>query len=466
VLAPKWFVSRWRWALLPVLLCSVCIVLFRPSGKAALEDTDTAYLLKIIRSNPDPVSGRPQSALNWFTGDWPLHNHFYRPISTLTFEADSRIHGDDGSGYGLTNALIAACCVMTLFWLLAELSGNVFLSSCGALLFGLWNLGVNWPEWLVYAPLPVLALAFFRRGLRVWDGVVAAGATAFVLLEVSSRNLAYAAVAWVPGRTATTMTLFCLISMAAYARFARRTSKLLPAPEQTPLDPPATRNTIVEEKLTMAQWPWICLGFVSCLLALGCHEQAIMLPGAVIGVAVSLRLRRYAIRWAWPMSFLLVLAGYLWLRHAVLPPGVSQYQQQQLRSGEGALQAFFGYAIPDLFPAWQALSTGQGLGLNFWQTLIPYASLWALFTDISAVVVAGRRWIPALTGWALSLIAYLPMAWVKPFPHYDYWPLALRSLFVAALLAATGEAILSAWSPPALRLPSRRAPAPGSLPRR
>ncbi len=475
----------------------------RPNGSAALQDTDTAYLLKIIRSNPDPVSHVPQSVWNWFKGDWPLHNHFYRPISTLSFEMDTRLHGDNGSGYVLTNALIAASCILLLFWFLREITDSPLLTGLASTLFGLWSIGFLWPKWVLYVPLVVVVLGFARRPTLlalvvlcafapIWllpvialtslviakvlkidpqfktnllPTILAAGVAHFFLGELTSPVLSSAVVGWIPGRTASIMTLFCLIAMAAYARYERLSAPRAPEPSKTPLDPPATRNTRVGAIRTVPQWPWLFVALIGLTCALGSHEQAVMLPGALVGVGVSMRLQGYKIRWVWPVAAIVLLGGYLLLRREILPHGVSSYQAQQLRTGSGFWGALGAYFFPAAIPFQQSLASTLGESADILMGSVLYDAFWLMFTNVAAFIEARRQWIPALTGWALSFIAFLPMAWVKPFPHYDYWPLAMRSLMVAALGVAAFQSALIAWSPRAIRLPARRVPAPGSLPR-
>src|SRR5947209_6221642 len=72
--------KRWGIALLAVILACVPILLSHVTTHQLLQDSDTAFLLKTVRERQAPLS--------WFTGDWPLGNHFYRPVSTLTFEMD------------------------------------------------------------------------------------------------------------------------------------------------------------------------------------------------------------------------------------------------------------------------------------------------------------------------------------------------------------------------------------------
>jgi hypothetical protein len=71
-----------------------------------------------------------------------------------------------------------------------------------------------------------------------------------------------------------------------------------------------------------------------------------------------------------------------------------------------------------------------------------------------------------LTAWAISIFAFLPMAWVQHFDHYHYWPMAMRAVFLTLLLPPIGRAVITAVSPRAELAPPRSHPAPGSLPRR
>ena len=81
-----------------------------------LADTDTIALRAgiIERGN----------AMSWFWTDWPLANHFYRPISTLTMEWDMWRWGNWAEGFGMTNALLVIFCVWGVFALVLELSGR------------------------------------------------------------------------------------------------------------------------------------------------------------------------------------------------------------------------------------------------------------------------------------------------------------------------------------------------------
>jgi hypothetical protein len=215
---------------------------------------------------------------------------------------------------------------------------------------------------------------------------------------------------------------------------------------------------------TPLSWLWALGALAGLALALGSYEQAVMLPAALLGTAICLRWQRYRVRWQLHFAFWALLGGYLALRAAVLPTDVSAYQAQQFRSGSGVLLSLMDYVFPafaGLLTLWNSFELGPGLLLTYqpWQALIGLAS------NVVAVLRARRDWILPLTGWALSIVTFLPMAWMKHFDHYHYWPMAMRALFVVAMAGIGAQALVSAASRPARRAPPRPDPAPGSLPR-
>ncbi|HRI44130.1 MAG TPA: hypothetical protein PLL78_08340 [Fimbriimonadaceae bacterium] len=468
--------KRWWIAFALAVLACLPIWLARPSSPTLLEDSDTAVLLSAIRERSAPLS--------WFTSDWPLENHFYRPMSTLVFEVDSRLNGDDPAGYGRTQALLLIGCVLALFWFVRELTDRPAYAALASGLMVLWQFdrGPIVGSWLGWAAIGLAALAFGRRLLlHLREGSSPIGWTEIALASLSLALLGDQLVAyplrhrtldWLPGRTATTMTVFCLVSLAAFARFERtrpRSASLRPA---TPHDLPATRTTALASSSPRA-WMFALIAGFSMLFALGSYEQAVMLPATLLAVTVIFRLQRPAVTedrrvWFWHAAFWGLLVGYLLLRRAFLPEGVSGYQAQQFRDGMGVWMSLMRYGVP-AGRAWvpiEATVRQPGLDLLFVPTL--WAALVLVAGNVAGAVVVGgdRRWPTVAGAFALSFLAFLPMAWLKPFDHYHYWPLAMRTVFVVAFGAVVGSAALSAVSPPALRAPSRPDPAPGSLPRR
>jgi len=469
--------KRWSVALIVAVLSCVPILLRHATNPALLQDTDTKVLLQTIRERNAPMS--------WFTSDWPLENHFYRPLPTLTFEADNRLYKDDAAGYGMTNALLCAVCVLLLAWFLREITDSVALTAAGTALFGLWHWGnTGWLSWAVLHGAAALAIAdlaihgvkglnkatlrdfpkLFQKGSKLRRWVFAYAAAVFLCTELNGIvGFESRMIAWLPGRTASVMTVFCLTALAAYARYERTSAKQTPA-EPTATDEPATKSSVQATTASRQSWLWAILAFVASVLAFASYEQAVMLPTALFGVAVSFRLRRYQVRWGWQVAFWSLIVAYWLVRHAYIPSGTSSYQAQQFRHGPGVYVALFDYLSPGMTALNNLRETWDGLMILVTDRV--YSTVWYAYANASALLAAGRHWVLALTGFALSFFAYLPMAWLKPFDHYHYWPMALRSLYVVVLAWGVWELIVNALSPTPKQAPKRPTPAPGSKPTR
>ena len=455
--------KRWGAALFILLLCVVTIFLNAPRDRAMFGDTDTRVLLEQLEKRDAPLS--------WFGGDWPLENHFYRPVSTLVFEFDRLVHPGSALGFGLTSAALCAFCVLALFWFVRELTDDAVVSASCALLLTVWTVRhtSSLLEWLPWLALPVIAFGLWRHSLKIRNWLPAVLVLFYLPLEVRGLHIGQGSsgfptgvLDWLPGRTATTMTVFCLLACAAYARY-ERTGAAKKVRESTPLDPPATRSSIhVERKESSVGWA--LLSIVAAALALGSYEQAVMLPAVLLGVAVLFKLQGYGVRWGWQAAFWGLLVGYLALRRMILPQDASGYQMQQFRDGLGVALILSAYIAPTLsmLHVWpQYLSSGIFVFL----TKGPYMLPLTLGGNVAAYVKGRRHLQLVLGGLVLSFFAFLPMAWLKPFVHYHYWPMAMRTLLVVGVFWAAFELVVTAVSPPRMPAPRRRSPAPGSLPR-
>lgn len=397
-----------RWiALLFVLAACWAVFASRSSDPNLLRDTDTRVLLAAVRERQDP--------LGWFAGDWPLGNHFYRPISTLAFEFDNAVWGDNAAGYGATNAIIASLCVLALFWFLAECFASLGVACGGALLFALWLLdhGARVASILGWLWAPIGLLTLLRYPIDWRKGLAAILVSLCLAYESAGVQLLwFRSIGWLPGRTATVMTLFALASLASFARFEALRSAGVPV---------------------RSRWGWLALAVVGCALAMGSYEQAVMLPACVLGVSVVRKLRGSQPCWSAHAWFWLVLAAYLMLHRALVPSEVSSYQAQQLRDGPGVLLSIYDY----LFPAATSLNAfASYLEIGWISLLIAglYRALLFVAQNVAGYVSALRLERPVFAaGWGLSLLAFLPMAWVKPFEHYHFWPMAMRTALVLGL---------------------------------
>ena len=442
-------------------MLSALVVYGRSSSPDLLKDTDTAALIARIREVNDPSA--------WFKGDWPLQNHFYRPISTLTFEWDDARSGGDPAAFGLTNALIAAATVLLLFWLLRETTDLPWLAGVSAALFGVWHLGETRLAFvqtalLWLAPLCLLGVLRGGRG-KVLPCVFAALGCLFLATQISPvEQFAGRIVHWLPGRTASVTAVFALVSMAAYARYIRLSGKRVVV-EASVEDVPVSKHAPPAVEPSRSVWLWVVLSMAALVLALGSYEQAVMLPAALAGVAVLFAVQGRRSTW-WPhVCFWLLLVGYFVLRAQLLPGGTSGYQDQQLRFGPGVWIVLGDYLLPGvylLYTTWFSLSVGAAIlfTAEFWAPVLLAAGNFTTYLR----AWSDRRWRWLLVGFfALSFVTFLPMAWLHPFGHYHYWPSALRAPFVVLLAAVVFRLVVSAASLPELRAPARPGPAPGSL---
>lgn len=457
--------KRWAGPALLVLLACALIVIWHPRSRKLLElDTDTEVLLSRLST--------PHNPWKWFASDWPLQNRFYRPVSTLSYEIDLRTLGNRELAPSLffTSACICALCVFAVFWLAAEMGLKPFAAAAAALLFANWNL-------LFYYDLESIgliagALLFLAGAARQRKSLGRFVPASLALVYFASElqgpfhreapdGFYMAVLAWLPGRAAAMMCLFAVGSMAAYIRYEKLRSAE-PVEQRLSTDLPATRMSVQATSSPAAALPFAILAVLLEALALGSYEQAVMLPIVLILVAACVRATGRKPDLRLHIGFWLVLAGYFIVRWAVLPSELSGYQFRALRTGPGTLISLAEYAFPTLadLPSWiGTFSLGIGLLLT--------SALYTWPLNFSGNLVAYGSCLPtrriALMTWAASLAAFLPMAFLKPFAHYHYWPSAIRAVFVISLFGAISKLVVNAVSLPNLQAPPRPSPAPGSL---
>lgn len=446
------------------LLAALPILFVWDRSAALLDDSDTKGILTAIRAAHDP--------LKWFRGDWPIENHFYRPISSLVFEFDNAVWGNNAAGYGLTNALLCFTCVLLLFWVLREVTDRPWVSTAGAALFGLWHLvGVPFGPisvWIGRLAWLTLFVGIWRHR-KDWRRYVPAFLTLLTFSQelLPIRMLEGRMIQWIPGRTASTMTIFALIAIAAYARYERLRRDPPPAAPITPETPPATRNTEAPKaEKVKATWPWAVVAFAATALAIGAYEQGVMVPAVLGVVALAFRATGARPHWLLHAAFWSLLVVYAGLRLELLPHTVSSYQHQQYSSNRTAFWTEMDYVFPplsNLFSIGSILDNGPYIFLSF-DSSGPYLPFTETATYATGYFQARKETVLALLGWVGSSVAFLPMAWFKIFEHYHYWPMALRSAFVVGIGIVAFRLAVNAWSPPDRQAPPRPCPAPGSLP--
>lgn len=449
-----------RWLVLGVLAaCVLAVLSTRSQDPSLLQDSDTRALLTALRERDDPWS--------WFTSDWPLQNHFYRPLSALSFECDWRLWGDRAAGYGWTNAVLAAACAVALAWLVWEVFRTAWQTVAATLLVTIWlrDSGHAISPLFFWAAGLVLVASLALRGRLNWCLPAAAGLWYLGVEMAGISHLQTRIVGWLPGRTASLMTLFCLLAMACYAKYVTSGPRAAPPIEPKPTDPPPTKSTRPASPPARHRWVWLTASLVCGALALASYEQAAMLPVVLIPLAWMLKQRGYRVTAGPVVGFWILLAVYLAARHAFVPWEASDYQMQQLRTGPGVRLSLFEYWVPGalaLQPIWLQLELGLGaLWIpQFYSELSRFVSFGATVWMVSV----SRARTDVIGGWLMSGLAFLPLAWAKHFDHYHLWPMALRAVMVVALLSVAGSAVVNAVSRPAVQAPPRRDPAPGSLP--
>jgi hypothetical protein len=266
---------------------------------------------------------------------------------------------------------------------------------------------------------------------------------------------------WIPTRTATVMTLFALCALAAYARSLRLGAKRVRS-EITPLDVPATRSSTAVVAGGASSSVWLAVSFFCVLLALGSYEQAVMLPAILVGIGFVFQSKGYVVNWPLQLFFWLELFVYLAVRREVLPLPISVYVDQQLRSGTTAYLSALNYLLPCIgyAPSWiSSLSVGGAVLMVGHFYSFPYQ----VVSNFTAYIASFKQSNVIMLAWACSVVAFLPMAFLKPFSHYHYWAMSLRSIFVILLAGAVAKMIVTAVSPRIVQAPQRPSPAPGSL---
>jgi hypothetical protein len=485
----------------------LCVVLFLWNHKPApvLEDSDTAFIVHEMN--------RVNNPWRWFNHDWPLLNHFYRPLSTLVFEFDNRVYGMNAAGWAVTSALLAVFATLALFWFLRELTDSPALSVAGTTIFffweisrgeylaaglayvlgvilvvGLWHLrrqpglfktmdravtikirkarppaaqrfqivfGVlSWAigkVWLQYKPLTVALLVW------VWVYIEAPG----LGQSPGSAGIATRILEWYPGRTASLTTALALVGIAAFTRFLRLSPRR--SAKATAVEVPQTRNASPPRTRPPSIF-WPLLACIAEALALLSYEQAVVIPAIFGLLAIFWHFRGTKVKWAWGIPFGILLVAYLIVRREYVPQGHSWYYDWQKRTPLTSiwfLQHYLFFFVPPVVDFCLFLGTPIMLFIS----LGPATAALNAVAAATAFYQARKRWFVAGVGWLGSSLAYAPMAPFKDFEHYHYLPEALRSIFYVTLVWIAFDLTVTAFAPRARQAPLRLSPAPGSLPR-
>lgn len=402
--------SNWRILAGWLLLCGILLSLgFPRSTSNLLTDTDTAAIIQGIQKSPHP--------LHWFQGDWPLGNHFYRPVSTLPFQFDVAVWGTREFGWALTNFLLVWGGIVAFAWFLLELRVQRAIWAGSTLLFTLWNLDYGSCAQMVGGAAFVVAAVWLFKQRRPSPRLLVLPMllAIFLVFELGGASVLQARMlGWVPGRTASTMTSFALLALAGFARTLR-----------------------------VGGWAARTWWLGGLMLALGAYEQAVMVPALMTGLCLlsALEGTKEKPRWVEWLGPWTVLVAYVLLRRAILPETPSAYQSQSLRSSGFSMVAMESYLFPGVL-AWSNLlvATSTSWILLFTQAAMRNVLLIASSVANWVVLLFSKgNWLPKYA-YVAAAVAYLPMAWLHTFDHYHFFPMAFKALFVVS--AAAG---LFAW---------------------
>jgi hypothetical protein len=298
-----------------------------------------------------------------------------------------------------------------------------------------------------------------------WSSLIvgASGFYAWNRLIDTQANLSGHTMYWLPGRTATSMTIFALVALASYVRFERLGAASFPAKEAGPMDPPATRSSAPRGE-PKNHWVWFGLSCLATAVALGAYEQAVMIPTLIFILGVWLRSSGYQTRFGLQIAFWAILIGYIIYRVQIIPVAPSGYQKQQFRHGSGLWIDILSYIMPGIFGLSTALTS---LGTSFLVIMNEpfWTAIGGFLSNAMTWVAIRKSFLKPLIALSLAVFAYLPMAFLKQFGHYHYFPAAMLTLFVITLFEAYWPRLVGAVSPMAIQAPKREARAAGSLPK-
>jgi hypothetical protein len=370
------------------------------------ENLDTRVILQRLQ--------QPHSVGQWFVGDWVLGNGFYRPLPSVLYRLDYWLWGDNLLRWKWTNGLLATAAALALVGCVYTLTERQRVALLVGLAFTLWQTGFAppIPLWVGFGLLAAGIVWGYWQG-DWWRGTVW-GALAFALVvewgfignlpDIHTQSFAYRAMGWIPGRTATLMTLFALLVLwgaAGYARTGR------------------------------ARWAALALGgFVGAMLS---YEQFVALPVLIALAVWAVRPpRALAIRaGAVCLACLLLLAPYAAFYRAHIPTQ-TQYHQQRIKRQKTLPMTTLHWLAPPTPEAWLQVDLSLTAPFN-----LLFSRFWLAQVGLVAYLVALRYGLRARygwLGWLGSLLAYAPAAPLLPLMHYYYLPAALRALWWGILL--------------------------------
>ncbi|NLC56186.1 MAG: hypothetical protein GX774_05050 [Armatimonadetes bacterium] len=412
----------WAWLPLLLLLAGQPGLHVVRHGLPSLDDPDTPRLLQAI----DRHGGLAGSG-HWLTHDWPLETHLYRPVTVVSLAADRALWGDWLPGYRLTAWVLILGVAGLAAWLTVALTGSQLAGAVAVVLLTA-QCWAGLPTPFLKAPqlaLPALFIggiawwesSYWRRqgkprAAALWRAPVYLAAAAFVAFHADRYPLETLP-GWIAARTAVLGTLFGTLTLVCLYGYGRR---------------PRRRS--------------LSLALLCCALALGAYEQAVVLPA--IGTLWLVLLHRAGWRTGLRAAVGLwgVLAAYLVVRWQVFGLAPSPYHEMQVSV---TWKEPFEWAAYCLRPVQEAI-LWRSLQGHWYDLAYPQLHL-SLVVILAYALVLGllrESWRPALLLFGWKAIAFAPMAFLPPYPHYYFFSevgsCMLGGLVVARAVAQAGLA--------------------------
>jgi tetratricopeptide (TPR) repeat protein len=263
---------RWTSGLLTVLLVVATVVAYwRVCGNDFISYDDPIYVV----DNPEVKKGLTADSITWsFTSTYA---GYWQPLTWLSFQLDQQIFGPAPWGYHFTNLLLHVANTVLLFWAFLWMTGAVWPSFVVAAFFALHPLHVESVAWVTERK-DVLSTLFWMLTLLAYVKYARRPGLARYLLVLSM---------FVLGLMAKPMlvTLPCVLLLLDYWPLARFSSG--PGPAETEVDRPGVGRSL--GRLVAEKLPFFAISAILSVTAFRAQHAS----GGVMsleGVALPLRM--------------------------------------------------------------------------------------------------------------------------------------------------------------------------------
>jgi protein O-mannosyl-transferase len=191
---------RRDWQIMALLAAATIAVFWRVGRHEFVNYDDPAY----VTHNPIVQAGLTWSGTKWAFGELHGEATYWHPLTWLSHMLDCQLYGVRPAGHHLTSLSIHALNTLLLFTVLRRMTNRMRSAECGVR-----NGGTGSKPATVHAPRSTLHASC----TPAWPSFLVAGLFALHPLQVDT-------VAWIAERKNLLSTLFGLLSLWAYARYA------------------------------------------------------------------------------------------------------------------------------------------------------------------------------------------------------------------------------------------------------